>query len=112
MTNQGLNRLTLTATMVERDMLRYTPAGIPVLDARISHASCQNEAAVAREVGFEMAVVFAGKLAETASLMPVGQDLELSGFLAARRKLSKSLVMHVTECCPCESNERTEPNEV
>lgn len=106
------NRLTLTATMVERDTLRYTPAGIPMLNARVSHASRQAEAGAARDVEFEMAVVFAGKLAETASRMQVGQGLELSGFLAARRKLAKSLVLHVTACRPYETNERNEPNEV
>lgn len=106
------NRLTLTATMVERDTLRYTPAGIPMLNARVSHGSRQAEAGTARDVEFEMAVVFAGKLAESASRMPVGQGLELSGFLAARRKLAKSLVLHVTACRPYETNERNEPNEV
>jgi primosomal replication protein N len=35
----GLNRLVLKAVLVERGALRYTPAGLPVLDLSLKHES-------------------------------------------------------------------------
>src|SRR4029453_11232489 len=40
----GENRLTLDATLAQRDDLRYTPAGIPAIDCTLHHQSVQAEA--------------------------------------------------------------------
>ncbi|MEP7102565.1 MAG: primosomal replication protein N, partial [Burkholderiales bacterium] len=34
-----MNRLVLTAQLVERGALRYTPAGLPALDLSLKHES-------------------------------------------------------------------------
>jgi primosomal replication protein N len=91
------NILRLSAVLIERESLRYTPAGIPMLNARVAHQSEQHEAKMPRSVEIEVAAVFAGQLAEEASRLPIGQKLELTGFLAPRRRQSKSLVLHVSK---------------
>ena len=68
-----------------------------MLNIRLAHRSEQVEAKTDRTVELEVPAVLAGRLAETADKLPVGQGLELSGFLAPRRKQSKSLVFHVTQ---------------
>jgi primosomal replication protein N len=37
----GANRLTLDATIAERESLRFTPAGLPALSLTLHHASEQ-----------------------------------------------------------------------
>ena len=34
-----VNEVTLSGELVERALLRYTPAGIPILDARLAHGA-------------------------------------------------------------------------
>jgi primosomal replication protein N len=91
------NRVELRALLVQRDSLRYSPAGIPILGATLAHASEQTEAGSVRNVELEVAAVFAGKAAEAADRLTLGSTLELAGFLAPRRKRSKLLSLHVTE---------------
>ncbi len=91
------NSLLLVATLVERESLRYTPAGIPMVSAKLRHLSQQREADTNRTVELELAAVFPGRLAQAADRVALGTALRLRGFLAPRRKASKTLVMHVTE---------------
>ena len=49
-----MNRVVITAQIVERQALRYTPAGLPALDLRIAHASQVQEAGAVRQVSVEM----------------------------------------------------------
>ena len=93
----SLNRLQLQAVLIQREELRYSPAGIPVLGALFAHGSEQTEAGMQRKIELEISVLFAGKLAEAAARLNPGVRLNLAGFMAARRRQSKSLVLHVTE---------------
>ncbi|MGE0806587.1 MAG: primosomal replication protein N [Burkholderiaceae bacterium] len=92
-----LNRVSLTGVLIEREALRYTPAGIAMLHGRISHRCETTEAGHRRQVEFDIAVAFAGPLAQRADALRPGQPLAISGFLAARRRLSRSLVLHASE---------------
>lgn len=91
-----MNELRLTASIVERDALRYTPAGVPVIDFRLSHVSEQIEAGTARQVEFEAYAKAIGEASRRILSAPMGVEFEFGGFLAPRSKLSKALVFHVT----------------
>lgn len=82
--------------MTGREPLRYTPAGIAVIDAVLAHQSVQHEAGHDRQVEFDLPVRFAGDQAELVGRLPLGAQIEVQGFLAPRRKGSKSLRLHVT----------------
>lgn len=88
------NQVNLAGTLLERGVLRFTPAGVPILDARVSHRSRQEEAGVDRDVALDVTVVFAGALAEMADRLRIGQGLEIRGFLAPRRRQSRTVVVH------------------
>jgi len=90
------NRIELSGVLIEREPLRYTPAGIAMLNARLSHGSEVLEAGHARRLDFEVAVRFAGALAARADRLALGDRIVVTGFLAPRRRQSKSLVLHVT----------------
>jgi primosomal replication protein N len=91
------NRVELSGVLIEREALRYTPAGIAMLNARLGHASEALEAGLPRQLDFEIAVRFAGSIATRADRLALGAPVVVSGFLAPRRRQSKSLVLHVTD---------------
>ena len=64
------NRLELSARLLERGALRHTPAGLAALEFKLGHESEQDEAGAKRKV---------------------------QGFLSAKSKRSKKLMLHVTE---------------
>jgi small subunit ribosomal protein S6 len=60
--HRQLNQLQVIASLAERDVLRYTPAGIPIVTARLQHQSEQMEAGMQRQVEFEIAALAAGEI--------------------------------------------------
>ncbi|UOO80882.1 primosomal replication protein N [Uruburuella testudinis] len=79
------NLLTLAAQIAEIGSLRYTPAGIPVLDVVLKHESWQQENGQQCLVKFEMPAKIIGEEAvqwqHRKNIM-----VEVSGFLAQRSK--------------------------
>jgi len=92
----GFNRLTLDATLAQRDPLRYTPAGIPALDCTLQHASTQAEAGGERKVECELHAVAFADVALELSRMHVGSALRCEGFLARRYRTGVTVAMHIT----------------
>ncbi|NEX59900.1 primosomal replication protein N [Noviherbaspirillum galbum] len=91
-----MNQLQLIASIAERDVLRYTPAGIPIVSAILLHRSDQVEAGIQRQVEFEIAAIAAGEISGTLDRAALGETLRFTGFLARKNRNSKSLVFHLT----------------
>jgi len=92
-----LNQLQLIAGIAERDVMRYTPAGIPIVAAKLLHSSQQLEAGVPRLVEFEIAALAAGEISGRFNRAELGGTYRFSGFLARKNRNSKSLVFHIVE---------------
>jgi len=92
-----LNRVRLIATLVEREAIRYTPAGVPIVALKLAHQSVQTEAGVDRSVEFEMSAFAADRIALRLDRVSLGSSLRIDGFLAARRRNTRALVLHLTE---------------
>jgi len=95
-TNLSSNRTELAGQLQERGSLRYTPAGVPVIEFRIAHASEQIEAANPRRVECELACVAVGPPALLLKETSPGMGLIVGGFLAARSLKQNVPVLHVT----------------
>ena len=93
----GANRLLLDATLAERSVLRYTPAGIPALDCVLRHASVQPEAGSNRKVDCELAAVAFGGPAIGLANVPTGTALRCTGFLGRRYRTGNAIALHVNE---------------
>ena len=91
-----LNRVELTGTLIERKALRFTPAGVPVMECVIGHCSEQVEAGSPRRVECEIQAVALGDAARWIQDATAGTPMRLTGFLAARSRNSKQLRLHVT----------------
>ncbi len=97
LTERGENSFQCIATLAERDVKRYTPAGIPIVSARLLHASDQVEAGIKRKVEFELVAMAAGQLADQLEQAEMGQVFRFRGFMARKNRNSKTLVFHLTE---------------
>jgi primosomal replication protein N len=92
-----VNRLQLIARIAERDILRYTPAGIPIVTAKLLHESKQVEAGIERLVELEISALAAGEISGRFSQAELGDIFKFTGFLARKNRNSKSLVFHVSD---------------
>ena len=88
------NRLELTGQVVEVSPLRFTPAGVPVLEFLLSHESEVTEAGQQRRVALTLEVVALGDLARMQGSVQLGGSLRIQGFLAPRRKDSPRFRLH------------------
>ncbi|MBG7618397.1 primosomal replication protein N [Herbaspirillum sp. AP02] len=92
-----MNQLQVIASLAERDVLRYTPAGIPIVTARLQHQSEQMEAGMRRQVEFEIAAMAAGEISGALNKAALGDVFRFTGFLARRNRNSKSVVFHIVD---------------
>jgi primosomal replication protein N len=92
-----VNQLQLVAVVSERDSLRYTPAGVPIVTANLLHCSEQREAGVARKIEFEMPALAAGEISGRFAQAELGAAYQFTGFLAKKNRNSKSLVFHIID---------------
>jgi primosomal replication protein N len=90
-----VNRLMLTAALIERRSLRYTPAGLPVLDFELKHESELSEAGQPRKVSMQIRSVAIGDITRGLSVADLGSAGAFTGFLAAARN-GRGLLFHVT----------------
>ncbi len=90
------NSVELSGTLIERKALRYTPAGIPVMECVIGHQSEQMEAGSLRRVECEVQAIGLGPTAKWLQAAAPGCAVRLTGFLAAKSQHSKQLRLHLT----------------
>jgi primosomal replication protein N len=89
------NELTLAGRITERDVLRHTPAGVALVNFRVVHESGQIEAGAARQVNADVACLAVEEQARLIAAAPLGAVVKVSGFLAAKGRSGKQLVLHV-----------------
>ncbi|WP_290870740.1 primosomal replication protein N [Aquabacterium sp.] len=91
-----MNRVLLSAQIIERQALRYTPAGLPALDLVLQHESELTEAQQHRKVKLDIKAVALGSIAQALNKQEVGVTIGLVGFLGAPRN-GRGVLLHITE---------------
>jgi len=91
-----MNRLVLTAQLVERGAVRYTPAGLPALDLSLRHESEVTQAEQARKVSVEIKARAIGEITRRLLEVDIGSTHGFAGFLGSQRN-GRGIVFHVTE---------------
>jgi primosomal replication protein N len=92
-----VNQFQCVASIAEREILRYTPAGIPIVSATLRHSSQQVEAGISRLVEMEIAALAAGEISGRFNQAELGGMFKFTGFLARKNRNSKSMVFHITD---------------
>ena len=90
------NQLTLTALLKSREPLRYSPAGIPILNCRLVHQSEQVEAGLPRSVTCEIPAVAVGEVAKVLHSKQPETEWQFTGFLATKRRF-ETAELHIVE---------------
>jgi len=91
-----MNRLVLTAQLVERGALRYTPAGLPALDLSLKHESEVSQDGQSRKVWFEIRARAIGGITQQVAGLEMGSTHGFAGFLGSQRN-GRGVVFHVIE---------------
>ncbi|PXW98666.1 restart primosome assembly protein PriB [Sphaerotilus hippei] len=91
-----MNRIELSAQIMERLPMRYTPAGLPALDVRLSHASRQEHLGQMRQVDLEIHATGIGETALQLERLAVGSTVQVTGFLARQRN-GRGVMLHIIE---------------
>ena len=92
-----MNQLRIRGKAVAKSALRYTPAGVAVLEASFEHEGTVIEGAGERTLAFEFSATALGAVAQALDREPLGQSMMLEGFIAPRTRRTTRLVVHVTE---------------
>ena len=90
------NRVELSGRLLERGALRHTPAGLAALEFKLGHESDQDEAGSRRKVQAEIGAIAFEANARLIAGRPLGSEVKVQGFLSAKSKRSKKLMLHVT----------------
>jgi len=90
------NQLSLTASVLEIEVLRYTPSGVPAVNCRLEHQSEMTEAGQIRQVKAIMKSVAFGAVAEQLARQTIGSSWNFKGFVATPRS-AKHVVFHIQE---------------
>jgi primosomal replication protein N len=91
-----MNRLVLTAQLVERGALRYTPAGLPALDLSLKHESEVTQEGQMRKVSMEIKARAVGEITRRLAGIEIGSQHGFAGFLGSQRN-GRGIVFHLTE---------------
>ncbi len=91
-----MNRLVLTAQLVERAALRYTPAGLPAVDLSLKHESSVMQDGQPRQVSVEVKARAIGEITQRLTQLELGSTHGFAGFLGSQRN-GRGVVFHVTE---------------
>lgn len=92
-----MNQITITGTLIAKEEVRYTPAGLVVFEGTFHHRSELVEAGRTRTLEYDFPTVSFGTVAEALHRVPFGTHLTLKGFLAPRSQRFQRLIVHITE---------------
>ena len=91
------NEIALSGELTAIEPLRYTPAGIPILNFKLAQRSQQIEAGIKRQVECEMGGVAMAEVAVAMARWKPGQTVKINGFLNRKNRMSAQLILHATE---------------
>jgi primosomal replication protein N len=101
------NQIVLEGIVIETNVLRYTPGGVPFMEMRVQHSSRQCEAGLERDVTVTLSVFALGDPALAAATIKIGQSVAVKGFLSQRSLKSEYPVLHINQIKLLEENHAT-----
>jgi primosomal replication protein N len=90
-----VNEAVLSVQVLERGPLRYTAAGLPVLEMLLQHSSTVIEASHPRRIELTVPAIALGDLALMLENVRLGEQLQAHGFLAPVRLGAVKLKLHL-----------------
>ena len=91
------NQTIICGKLIKLGILRYTPAGVAVIEFTVNHVSWQKEAGVSRQIIFDILAIALGQLAKVVAEFQLDSMVRLSGFLNKRSHKNQQLILHVDQ---------------
>jgi primosomal replication protein N len=92
-----VNSAVLAGTIVWRDVLRETPAGIAILNLRIHHRSSQQEGGRDVPVEVELTAMAVGEVARQMNGVRLNDAVSVRGFLQRKAQRDPEPVLHINQ---------------
>ncbi len=86
--------MALTASIVERGALRFTPAGLPALDLSLKHESEVAQLGTPRRISVEIRARGVGPVTAPLLAAELGVEHAFEGFIGAQRN-GRGVVFHI-----------------
>ena len=97
----NVNAVTLNGEITTLEPLRHTPAGLPLVNFKLTHRSVQLEAGNQRQTELVVDAVAMGEVAAAVAKFQLGSSVTVNGFLAAKRRMGTQLgtqiSLHITQ---------------
>jgi len=93
---QMLNDFRLTARLVSKETIRYSPAGQAIQECQLDHSGAVEQAGIDRKVNLQIQAVVIGDEVKTLELIQIGQVAQFQGFIAHQSIRRPALVFHIT----------------
>ncbi len=87
-----MNRLVIDGVLTQTQALRYSPAGVPIAEAVLTHHGMTD---TSRQLNCELTVQASGSLAEQLARLAEGTRVKLEGALNRRSVNSRQLILIV-----------------
>jgi primosomal replication protein N len=95
MSSAGINRATLSALVMQRSVLRYTPAGVAVMTLGLEHQSQIVQASGTRHVAFSLEATALEAAALATQALIIGESYTFEGFWALAHYRTQRLAFHI-----------------
>lgn len=92
-----MNEITLIGEFTQKAPMRYTPAGLAVLEGVFHHQGEVMEAGAKRKLTFDFPAIAIGEIAKALDKEPLGSAMKVTGFVAPRSARSRQLIVHITQ---------------
>jgi primosomal replication protein N len=96
LSGQHLNDFRLTARVISKETVRYSPAGQAILECKLAYSGSVEEAGVNRKVELQILAVAIGNGVKALDQMQEGQMGHFQGFIAHQSMKRQALVLHIT----------------
>lgn len=90
-----MNQVRLQAVLTQAQPIRYTPAGVGILDVELAHRSEVVEAGYPRQLDFQIDARAVGEVAQQLATVAFGTVIEMTGFINTTRKQSSRVLLHI-----------------
>jgi primosomal replication protein N len=95
MENKPINHAVLSAVVVQKSVLRYTPAGVAVMTLDLDHRSHVLQAGSMREIAFNLQATALEQAAFAVDALETGQCYTFEGFWALAHYRSQRVAFHI-----------------
>ena len=95
--SEEINAVQITASLVDKHELKYTPAGIAVFEGTFHYSGDVYEAGGMRHLEFDFSAVSFADTAVGLEKTALGSKVHMKGFLSPRTMRFSRLTVHVTE---------------